>query len=572
MSKRARLLLVLFFMVIAGVFIYPTVKWYFFVPEEEKTVAQASVEEVRRYSQTKALEVLERLKQGVRENPDAELPEDLSFLITYAKRNYRIAKEPLPGKWSYKSVLSSFVDEKEALETIEDYFRARIISLKELRNRTLQLGLDLSGGLTVTLAPDFSSLAERLGHEPTDVERRDAVDRALEVLNNRIDRFGVTEPQIRKLEGNKILIEIPGDPDPTRVNSFLMGKGRLTFHIVDDETTQKLIEYQRQTGITDPAILAERVDFVPAGTKIAGYYTKDKYGVDKLVRSIAIYEEVGLDGTYLTSAQVSRDPLTGKPVVLFSLNSEGSDIFYKLTSANVDRSLAIVLDDKVKAYATIQEPIRGNVQITGFSTEEAQNISLILRTAALPVDLVIEDYEAVGASLGEDSIRRGVQAIVLGFALVVFFMILYYKGAGIVADIALLLNLFFMTALLSVFNFTLTLTSIAGVILTVGMAVDANVIIYERIKEELRLGKTPASAVKAGFSKAFWTIVDANVTTFIAAIFLSQVGRGPIQGFAVTLAIGIVSSMFTALVVSRLIFDYLVEQRKVKKLSISWRL
>ncbi|ADN02885.1 protein translocase subunit SecD [Spirochaeta thermophila] len=572
MSKRARLLLVLFFMVIAGVFIYPTVKWYFFVPEEEKTVAQASVEEVRRYSQTKALEVLERLKQGVRENPDAELPEDLSFLVPYAKRNYRIAKESLPGTWTYQAVLSSFVDEKEALETIEDYFRARIISLKELRNRTLQLGLDLSGGLTVTLAPDFSSLAERLGHEPTDVERRDAVDRALEVLNNRIDRFGVTEPQIRKLEGNKILIEIPGDPDPTRVNSFLMGKGRLTFHIVDDETTQKLIEYQRQTGITDPAILAERVDFVPAGTKIAGYYTKDKYGVDKLVRSIAIYEEVGLDGTYLTSAQVSRDPLTGKPVVLFSLNSEGSDIFYKLTSANVDRSLAIVLDDKVKAYATIQEPIRGNVQITGFSTEEAQNISLILRTAALPVDLVIEDYEAVGASLGEDSIRRGVQAIVLGFALVVLFMILYYKGAGIVADIALLLNLFFMTALLSVFNFTLTLTSIAGVILTVGMAVDANVIIYERIKEELRLGKTPASAVKAGFSKAFWTIVDANVTTFIAAIFLSQVGRGPIQGFAVTLAIGIVSSMFTALVVSRLIFDYLVDQRKVKKLSISWRL
>ena len=209
--------------------------------------------------------------------------------------------------------------------------------------------------------------------------------------------------------------------------------------------------------------------------------------------------------------------------------------------------------------------------MTGFERDEASDLALVLRTAAMPVDLNVVNQQAVGASLGEDSIRIGLRAIALGFVLVIIFMLAYYKGSGIIAVLALVLNLFVIISTLSALNLTLTLTSIAGIILTVGMSVDANVIVFERIKEEYRLGKSPQAAEKAGFKKARWTILDANITTFIAAIFLSQLGSGPVQGFAYTLAIGIVSSLFTALVVSRLIFDFSTETLKVKKLSISWR-
>jgi preprotein translocase subunit SecD len=230
------------------------------------------------------------------------------------------------------------------------------------------------------------------------------------------------------------------------------------------------------------------------------------------------------------------------------------------------------MDNKVKAYARIQEAIRESVRITGFGVDEAQNLALVLRTAALPVDLEIINQQAVGASLGADAIRQGIQAILYGFILVVAFMLLYYKGAGLIADLALMLNLFFIIATLSVFNFTLTLTSIAGIVLTVGMAVDANVIIFERIKEEYRLGKSAKASIDAGFSKAFWSIMDANITTLIASIFLSQLGKGPIQGFAITLSVGIITSMFTALFVSRLIYDFFTDVVGTTKLSISWRL
>jgi preprotein translocase subunit SecD len=282
-------------------------------------------------------------------------------------------------------------------------------------------------------------------------------------------------------------------------------------------------------------------------------------------------QENGLPGQHITDAQFARDPISNQPVVNFVLDSEGGDQFARLTRDNVGGSLAIVMDDRVRAYARIQEEIpTGQVRISGFDQSEAEDIATVLRTAALPIDLNIINQQAVGAQLGEQAIQAGLRAIALGFVLVIIFMAVYYKGAGLLADLILILNLFFIMAVLSVFNLTLTLTSIAGIILTVGMAVDANVIIFERIKEEYRLGKSPRASVEAGFQKAFWTIMDANVTTFIAAIFLSQLGTGPIQGFAVTLAVGIVSSMFTALFVSRLIFDVSTEQFRRSKLSIGW--
>jgi preprotein translocase subunit SecD len=334
------------------------------------------------------------------------------------------------------------------------------------------------------------------------------------------------------------------------------------------------MEYQGRNPGYDPKNPIFAVDFIPVGSVIRGFYERDAYGIDQLIRYIVIYEDFkadGLDGAHIVSAQVSRDPTNNKPTVNFVLDSEGGELFYTLTDKYKGKSLAIVMDDRVKAYARITAAIRESVQITGFNQEEASNLALVLRTAALPVDLSIANQQAIGSTMGQDAIDKALNARCLGFALVVVFMLLYYKGAGFNADIALFLNVFFMIATLSVFNFTMTLTSIAGIVLTVGMAVDANVIIFERIKEELRIGKSAKASIEAGFAKAFWAITDSNVTTLIAALFLSQLGKGPIQGFAITLSIGLITSMFTALFVSRLIFDFRTDVMGLTKLSISWR-
>jgi preprotein translocase subunit SecD len=315
----------------------------------------------------------------------------------------------------------------------------------------------------------------------------------------------------------------------------------------------------------DPSIIP-----LPSDVVIRGIYTKDQYGLDERTGYTAIRREVGLDGNHIQSALVERGDLDGKPGVTFMLDAEGGDIFYQLTSANVGKPLAIVLDDRVKSSAIIQSAIRDSVRLSGFGQEEAQNIALTLRTAALPVELEVANQQSIGASMGEDTIRQGLFALIGGLLVVMIFMLIYYKGAGINAVIAQVLNIYFMGSILSAFNFTLTLPSIAGFILTIGMAVDANVIIFERMKEELRLGKGRKAAIEAGFNKAFWAIMDSNITTFIAALFLSQLGSGPIQGFAVSLAIGIFSSVFTALFVSRLIFDFGTDVLGSKKLSVSW--
>ena len=307
------------------------------------------------------------------------------------------------------------------------------------------------------------------------------------------------------------------------------------------------------------------------GLQALGYYTKDDYGIDQFQGWIVVSEDAGLDGIHIDSATVSTDPNTFQPLVLFSLDAEGTTIFAQLTGENTNKLMAVVLDDKVKASAVISDRISGGrVQVTGFEYDEANDLAVVLRTGALPVEMEIRTLQSVGASLGEETIQKGLRAILIGFGLVFVFMAIWYKGAGIIADIALALNLVLLTALLSSFNFTLTMTSIAGLILTVGMSVDANVIIFERIKEELKLGKSRSAAVGTGFRKARWTVLDAQITTLIAALFLSQLGKGPVQGFAVTLAWGIGCSLFTALFVSRLLFDFGTESLKRQKLSIAW--
>lgn len=572
MSKRYRFFIVLATVAVCLAFLSPTLRWYFMVPKEDQALALGSREQIKTYSNRKAQADLKELVAAARAG--GEVPEKLSFLAPIAKSNYKLAKIPAPQKWDARAVLTAFASEREALEAIESRYSGEILALKDLHQSAVQLGLDLSGGMSVVIQANLESVAERLGRSLNDDDKEDALERALEVLNSRIDKFGLTEPVIRRQGADQIYVEIPGAADPERINSIIMGKGRLAFHIVDDEATAALLSYYQAnpTNTFDGEGNLLNPTIVPADVAVRGLYEKDNYGLDEFVGYVAIKKEVGLDGNHIKNALVDRDPVTGRPEVTFILDAEGGEIFYQLTSANVGKSLSIVMDDKVKSRARIQEAIRDSVRLTGFDAEEANNIALILRTAALPVELEPINQQAIGASLGEDTIRRGLNALLGGIAAVMVFMLLFYKGAGINAVVAQVLNLFIMLSILSAFNLTLTLPSIAGFILTIGMAVDANVIVFERIKEELLLGKGRKAAVDAGFSKAFWAIMDGNITTFIAAMFLSQLGTGPIQGFAVSLAIGVISSVFTALFVSRLIFDFGTDVLGQKKVSISWRI
>ena len=571
MTKRARLFIVLLVLVVAGVFLYPTFEWYFITPKSQIDLASGSKEQIRLYSLSEAGRVYEQLN-ALKDSGDS-VPAKYDFLIDAAKKNYKLEKKDVPDQWTVAALFKGFSSQKEFFTAIEKHYRDMLLKTKDKSQDIMQLGLDLSGGMRVVLEADLDSLEKRLGHAPTTADKEDAITRAMEILNNRIDKFGVSEPSIRRQGEDQIAIEIPGAEDPERVRTFLMGKGSLEFHIVDQDMSQEVTSYMQanpNAQIT-PDGKIKGSDIVAAGYRIVGFYKKDSYGVDEWQRWVVIESEVGLDGGHIQQATVGSHPITGKPVVNFQLDREGGEIFYKLTSENVNKTMAVVMDNKVKSMANISEAIRDSVQVTGFDRTEANDLALILRTAALPVDLIISTQQAIGAALGEDSIAAGLKAIEIGFILVIAFMLLWYKGAGLVADIALLLNLIIMVAILSAFNLTLTLTSIAGLILTVGMAVDANVIIFERIKEEYALGKSAEASVKAGFQKAFWTVMDANITTFIAAVFLSQLASGPIQGFAYTLAVGIVSSMFTALFVSRLMFDFGIETLGMKNLSISWR-
>jgi preprotein translocase subunit SecD len=541
------------------------------VPKESKAIALGTREQIKEVASMSAQLSLETLLSAARSG--GELPENFSFLESQAKKILKNTREPPPGKWDAAAVLSVFSSREEALDAIETKYRNDIFKLKNLQKNAVQLGLDLSGGLSIILQADLDAYAEKLGRPVTDADRETAVNQALEVLNSRIDRFGLTEPVIRRQGQEQIYVEIPGSADPERINDIIMGAGSLAFHLVDTEAASAFNAYYAQHPTTTLDSNGNLLDpsIVPDGVVIRGVYAKDRYGLDERTGYTAIRKEVGLDGNHIRSALVERNNLDGQPEVTFMLDSEGGDIFYQLTSANVGKPLAIVLDDRVRSQATIQTAIRDAVRLTGFGQEEAENIALVLRTAALPVELRVINQQSIGASMGEDTIRQGLFALAGGLGLVLVFMLVFYKGAGINAVVAQVLNIYFMGSILSAFNFTLTLPSIAGFILTIGMAVDANVIVFERMKEELRLGKGRKVTVDSGFDKAFWAIMDSNITTFIAALFLSQLGSGPIQGFAVTLAIGVFSSVFTALFVSRLIFDFGTDVMHSKGISVSWR-
>jgi preprotein translocase subunit SecD len=574
MSKRGRLIVVLLVLAVCGYFLYPTISWYAFVPQDTKELATGSKEQIKEYARGQAAQDLRELKDLVKSNSEAPLPAEFSFMKGIAKDNYKASDLKVPGSWTIANVMNGFANEQKFFDALEQYYRSDLLDMKDFRGKALQLGLDLSGGMSILLEADKAAYEEKMERSVSDAEVAVAVQQDLEILNNRIDQFGLTEPELRLQGTSQILVEIPGAADPERVNSFLKGKGSLAFHIVDEELTTQLTafyednpaeKYNNDGSLRTP-------EFIGPGRIVFGVYTADAYGIDEEIGASVLNEEVGLDGVHIIEAVTGTDSITGRPTVNFQLDSSGGELFYKLTSTNTNKRLAVVMDKKIKAQATISEAIRNSVRMSGFSADQAADLAIVLKTAALPISLDVANQQAVGASLGEDSVRQGLNAIAVGFALVILFMLFYYRRAGLVADTALILNLIIITAVLSAFNLTLTLTSIAGIILTVGMAVDANVIIFERIKEEYRLGKSAEASVKAGFKKAFWTIMDANITTFIAALVLAQLGTGGVKGFANTLAVGIITSMFTALFVSRLVFDFFVQKVKINKLRISWRI
>ncbi len=380
-----------------------------------------------------------------------------------------------------------------------------------------------------------------------------ATEQALETIRNRIDEFGVSEPDIRVQGDNRILLQLPGISDPERAKTLIGKTAQLTFQLVNEE------------GSLESAVGGS----VPVGSEVL-YETKtDPVSGNVSKIPYLIKKQVLLDGSLLTDARVEFDQFQ-QPQVGIEFNRKGARIFERITGKNIKKRLAIVLDKTVYSAPVIQDRIAGGkARITGrFTTEEAKDLAIALRAGSLPAPVHVIEERTVGPTLGADSVRMGLMSMIAGGALVILFMVIYYKGAGLIADLALIINILLIGGGLAAFQATLTLPGIAGIILTIGMAVDANVIIFERIREELRAGKTPLASVHAGFERATLTILDANVTTLIAAIVLFQFGTGPVKGFAVTLGLGIVASLFTALILSKSIFDLFLQNKQASTLSI----
>ena len=584
-------------------------------------------------------------------------------------------------------------------------------SFVKLKSKTINLGLDLQGGMHVVLEVDIKELLSQIAKNKNELlnktldktakevldsdedfiavlnknlkskgvnltryygtrDRRtedevleylrdqtsETVTRALEILRNRVDEFGVSEPIIQKQGENRIIVELAGIKDPTRVRELIGKTAKLEFKLLKDaeiyvEVADKINKFiQSKISNVDTSEAEEELDIDTSTVtleKIFGKVEVEQDSEDELVegdttssifeanlffqhpnnpqqilvpadkeekfKSILelpeiqkiisdeageasfvwgtkpigseeeglfyevylVYNKSELTGETIQDAKQSfgsqMDPQSiGKFETNFTLNDEGAKIFSRVTGANINKRLAIILDNKVFLAPEIRTKIKdGRSRITGLnSMEEAEDIAIVLKAGALPAPVSIIEERTVGASLGQDSIIKGSYSGLYGMIIVIIFMVIYYKYSGGLADMALMLNILFIMAIMAYFNATLTLPGIAGIILTIGMAVDANVLIFERIREEVKRGKTVRASIEQGYSNAFSAIIDANVTTFIAAVVLYTFGAGPVRGFALTLMIGILASLFTAIVVTRIIFDLFLEKRTIKELSI----
>ena len=466
--------------------------------------------------------------------------------------------------------------------------------LKSYRRELDEVSRDAAAGtLRLRYDPDRVAEVEEL-----------ALRQAIETIRGRVDKFGVAEPTIIK-KGTDIVVELPGlkQSDFERIKSIIGRTAQLEFKIVDDGS-----EYMKKLAASLPKegpIKAEPESWTEkhSGQQHEDVYlrTKDRAGLEKFIaglsgdlavppdRELALEEispresgeaapekfyrtyllrkRAGVTGEYLANADASWDEM-GRPEVSFTMNRQGSDMMGKLTGENVGRKMAIVLDDKITSAPVIESKIseRGRITMGGYGDpfklqQEVKDLVAVLRSGALPAPLKKSFETQVGATMGQDSIDKAKFSMLIGAVAVVLFMLIYYRVAGLIANLAMVLNMLFMVSILAAFEASLTLPGIAGLVLTIGMAVDSNIIIYERIREELRHGKSPRTAVDAGFQRAFWTVFDAHVTNFVAGIVLYSYGSGPIRGFAVTLLVGIVSNLLTSVWMSRWMFDLIVGRR-----------
>jgi len=403
-----------------------------------------------------------------------------------------------------------------------------------------------------------------------EVERvqKAAVSQALETIRNRIDQFGVTEPLIQQQGARQILIQLPGEKNPQRALNLIGRTALLEFKLLDEESPFARELPERVPPSQEAALLAEWRPKIPQGDEILFERVEAEGGaVSK--RPYLVRQRAAMTGESLQDALVSIGDFN-EPYVSITFDGAGAKQFERLTTENVKKRLAIVLDGSVYSAPVIQERIAGGrAQVSGsFSMEEANDLAIVLRAGSLPAPVNVIQNVTVGPSLGQDSIDAGIRAAWIGTALVVLFMAFYYRLAGVIADFALVLNVILLIGALAALNATLTLPGIAGIILTIGMSVDSNVLIFERIREELRLGKPVRLAVDGGYDKAFLTIVDSHVTTLITALVLFLFGTGPIKGFAVALSLGVTINLFTALVGTKVVFDLMHARAKVVRLSI----
>jgi len=466
--------------------------------------------------------------------------------------------------------VESYVE--QIVNSLKDELKEKGVPVGKLeREKTDRIILEFSGAkekvdnlLTqrFTMLRELSSSGEGgvwkiqlvLDSKETDYVKKRAIDQALEIIRNRIDQFGVSEPEITLQGTDQILVQLPGVRDPQRAINLIGQTALLEFKLVDDE------------GNIEEALKGN----VPIGDVIL--YQRSVDPQTGAVRKVPflLKEKTMMTGEFIKDARVALDSQFHEPYVAMEFTDIGAKLFEQITAANVKKRLAIILDNNVYSAPVIQERIAGGrAQITGrFDTKEASDLAIVLRSGALPAPVKILEQRTVGPSLGQDSIHKGIISTLISAALVVLFMIVYYKSSGVIADVALVLNIIMTLAVLALFRATLTLPGIAGLVLSVGMAVDANILIHERIKEELRFGKTVRAAIDQGYHRAFSAIIDSNLTTLISGIILYQFGTGPVKGFAVTLSIGILANIFTAVYITRVIFDYVTLRPGVKTLSI----
>jgi len=412
--------------------------------------------------------------------------------------------------------------------------------------KKIRRGLDLQGGVHLVLE------VKETGKEGETVS--DLADRALEIIRNRIDSLGVTEPVIQKQGMRRIIIDLPGVQEPDRAIEIIGQTALLEFKLVSDDNE-----------LMEKALQGE----IPEGYELLYHKEKDERGIYRETNPILVKLEPEITGRYIEDAYVGYDN-SGFPDVNLLLSKDGANLFEEITSKNINRRLAIVLDGVVRSAPVIRERIGGGrANITGrFSVEEARTLAIVLRAGALPTEVDMIYREVVGPTLGRENITQGFRAAIYGGIVVLIFMLVYFAAFGLLADFALALNILILLGVMATIRGVLTLPGIAGIALTLGMAVDANILIFERIREEIKTGKSPKASIDSGYKRAWSAIIDSNITTLIVGLILFFLGEGPVKGFGLTLSIGILANLFTAVFVTKSIVDWVMITKKVEKVRI----